>query len=62
MKIACDKCSKVIDIDIGFPDNWLRVKSDSLEFRLCPVCAEGFWQAVDDHYPPVIIQKETGEE
>lgn len=52
MKIACDKCLKVGDA--GRLNDWLRVRTDHSEFRLCPNCADGFWMAVDHDLPPVV--------
>lgn len=51
MKIACDKCLTVIDIDDA--EDWLKVKTEYSTYRLCPKCSHGFWLAVDPAYPPV---------
>lgn len=56
MKVACDKCLKVEDMDNM--DGWLRVRTDYSEYRLCPDCANGFWMAVDHELPPIVVQKE----
>lgn len=56
MKIACDKCL-IVESD-GYLKEWLRVRTDCSEFRLCPVCADGFWMAVDNKRPPIAVAKE----
>lgn len=55
MKIACDKCLIVEDKDRI--KDWLKVKTDHSQFILCPVCADGFWMAVDNELPPVVARK-----
>ena len=59
MKVACDKCNKVIDADYVKRENWLKVQTDCSTFLLCEHCAEGFWMAVDSAKPPVIEYKEA---
>jgi hypothetical protein len=55
MKIACDKCLKVEDADRLSKEDWIRVRTDYSEYRLCKTCSEGFWMAVDSNLPPVQI-------
>ena len=55
MKIACDKCLKVVDDNEG--KKWLVIQTSYSKFILCPNCADGFWHAVNSCYPP--IQKDT---
>lgn len=55
MKIACDKCLKAEDADRL--KDWLKVRTDSSEYRLCPDCSKGFWMAIDNQLPPIVITK-----
>lgn len=57
MKIACDKCRKIEDIDRL--KDWLKVRTNYSEFWLCPHCADGFWMAVDSKLPPVVKESDT---
>lgn len=54
MKIACNKCHKIIDEYFVRDATWLKVKTDSDTYMLCGHCAKGFWQAVDHELPPVV--------
>ena len=56
MKVACNKCHKVIDADYVRRENWLKVSTSNSEFVLCEHCADGFWMAVDNQLPPVVRQ------
>lgn len=58
MKVVCDKCLIVEDAD--HIKDWLRVKTDYTQFLLCPVCADGFWQAVDHKLPHITTSKKEG--
>ena len=59
MKVACNKCNKVIDADHVKRENWLKVQTDCSTFLLCEHCVDGFWMAVDSALPPVIEDKEA---
>lgn len=61
MKIACNKCLKIKDIDLGFPEKWSRIKTEYSEYILCDKCMDGFWQAIDSNYPPVILNERIEE-
>lgn len=60
MKIACDKCMEVIDANNIKVKDWLRVRTDYTEYRLCPICSDGFWRAVDSELPAIIKQEDKG--
>lgn len=60
MKIACDKCEKVIDSERVRHEDWLKVSTEHSVFMLCKHCADGFWMAVDSQLPPVV--EEVGDE
>lgn len=52
MKIACDKCLTVKNTI--YTKDWLRVSTENTTYNLCPLCADGFWMAVDSQLPPVV--------
>ena len=52
MKIACDKCLKVIDLDDK--EKMLKISTEHSTFFLCKDCQKGFWQAVDNNQPPIV--------
>jgi uncharacterized protein with PIN domain len=59
MKVACNKCNKIIDADHVKREKWLKVQTECSTFLLCEHCADGFWMAVDSGLPPVIKGKEA---
>lgn len=54
MKIACDKCEKVISQDYARREDWLKVSTENTSYMLCKHCAKGFWMAVDSQLSPVV--------
>ena len=61
MKIACNKCEKVEDIDRLRNEDWLKVSTEHSAYWLCKRCADGFWMAVDRKLPPVVLEVEQND-
>lgn len=56
MKIVCNKCEKVEDINRLRNEGWLNVSTEHNAYWFCKRCADGFWMAVDNQVPPVVRQ------
>lgn len=48
MKVACDRCNKIVDADrIEFVNDWLKLTSDrGIKFLFCKKCAKVFWETM----------------
>lgn len=56
MKIACDKCEKVVHEDKT--RDWVAIRTVHSKYNLCPDCSNGFYNSVDRLYPKSISETE----
>lgn len=50
MKVACDRCLKVVDVDNqGIPNDWLSLTTGlETKYLFCKKCSDVFWDAMFD--------------